>query len=70
MELAEKDPLKRAINEKNRYHESKGLGISSDRLSVLNRQGHHAEVEFVDKVHDNGDAAGTLVIVRLSTYLR
>lgn len=60
----------RAINEKNRYHESKGLGISSDRLSVLNRQGHHAEVEFVDKVHDNGDAAGTLVIVRLSTYLR
>ncbi|WP_169720057.1 histidine kinase [Dyadobacter alkalitolerans] len=60
----------RAINEKNRYHESKGLGISSDRLSVLNRQGHHAEVEFVDKMHDNGEAAGTLVIVRLSTYLR
>ncbi|MCF2490299.1 histidine kinase [Dyadobacter sp. CY347] len=60
----------KALNNRPKFYESKGLGISSDRLAVLNRQGHHAEVEFIDKVHENGEAAGTLVIVRLSTYLR
>lgn len=60
----------KAFTSKSRHHVSRGLGISSDRLAVLTRQGHHAEVSFVDKMHENGDAAGTLVIIRLSTYLK
>ncbi|MCF0042190.1 sensor histidine kinase [Dyadobacter fanqingshengii] len=60
----------KAFTSKSRHHVSRGLGISSDRLAVLTRQGHHAEVHFVDKMHENGEAAGTLVIVRLSTYLK
>ncbi|SKC18232.1 histidine kinase [Dyadobacter psychrophilus] len=60
----------KAFTSKSRHHVSRGLGISSDRLAVLTRQGHFAEVDFVDKMHENGEAAGTLVIIRLSTYLK
>jgi ligand-binding sensor domain-containing protein/putative methionine-R-sulfoxide reductase with GAF domain len=60
----------KAFNSKTKHHESKGLRISNDRLSVLKRQGHHATVDFFDKENDNGEAAGTLVIVQLSTFLK
>ena len=60
----------KAFNSKTKHHESKGLRISNDRLSVLKRQGQHATVEFIDKENANGEATGTLVIVQLSTYLK
>ncbi|MCF0051065.1 histidine kinase [Dyadobacter sp. LJ53] len=60
----------KAFTSKSRHHVSRGLGISSDRLQVLTRQGHHAEVNFIDKMHENGEAAGTLVIVKLSSFLK
>jgi len=55
---------------KAKRHESKGLSISKDRIDVLQRQGHHASIEIIDKYDDAGEAAGTRVIVELSTFLK
>jgi hypothetical protein len=50
-------------------HESKGLAISKDRLDVLQKQGYHADLQIIDKEDDNGNAAGTKIIIELSTEL-
>ncbi len=53
---------------KNR-HESKGLAITSDRINLLKKQGYHANLEIIDKIDNHGAAAGTTVIIQLSTFL-
>lgn len=65
---------KKSIEIKNRSERGKnyrsfGMKISSERLHLLDIQGHHAGVEVVDKCDENGNACGTLVIIELSTYL-
>lgn len=55
---------------KAKRHESKGLKISKDRLTLLERQGFHAEINIVDKYDDNGNALGTAVVIDLSTFLK
>ncbi len=59
----------KAENSKSKRHESKGLAISMDRLKVLQKQGYHAELNIIDKEDVHGDAAGTTVIIQLSTTL-
>jgi len=54
---------------KTKHHESKGLKISKDRLDVLQKQGFHASLEIIDKYDGTGQAAGTTVIIELSTFL-
>jgi LytS/YehU family sensor histidine kinase len=55
---------------KTKRHESKGLKISEDRLTVLNRQGYHATLDIADKYDDNGLATGTRVTIELSIFLK
>ena len=55
---------------KTKRHESKGLGISSDRLDVLRRQGYHAQLQITDKYNSAGEPAGTNVNIELSTFLK
>lgn len=57
-------------NSKSKRHESKGLGISQDRIELLQRQGNHANLVITDKYDTSGDAIGTLVEIELSTYLK
>jgi sensor histidine kinase YesM len=59
----------KAEQSKSRRHESKGLAISKDRLDVLQKQGYHADLQIIDKEDDNGNAAGTKIIIELSTEL-
>jgi ligand-binding sensor domain-containing protein/putative methionine-R-sulfoxide reductase with GAF domain len=59
----------KARQSKAKRHESKGLKISKDRIDVLQRQGYHATLEIQDKYNAAG-AAGTAVIVELSTFLK
>jgi ligand-binding sensor domain-containing protein/putative methionine-R-sulfoxide reductase with GAF domain len=51
-------------------HKSKGMQISKDRLNLLQRQGQHASVDIIDKYSPEGDPRGTLVVIRLSTFLQ
>jgi ligand-binding sensor domain-containing protein/putative methionine-R-sulfoxide reductase with GAF domain len=51
-------------------HKSKGMQISKDRLNLLQRQGQHASVDIIDKYGPEGDPRGTLVVIRLSTFLQ
>lgn len=60
----------KAKQSKAKRHESKGLKISSDRLSILQKQGFHASLEIIDKKDNDGNAAGTTVIIELSTFLK
>ncbi|MCE7068116.1 histidine kinase [Dyadobacter sp. CY326] len=60
----------KGLNSKSRHHKSMGLQISEERLNVIRRQGYHAMVNFIDKEYPNGDAAGTTVVVELSTFLK
>jgi len=55
---------------KAKRHESKGLKISKDRLTLLERQGYHAGIEIIDKTDAAGNALGTTVIIELSTFLK
>ena len=55
---------------KAKRHESKGLKISKDRLTLLERQGYHAGIEIIDKTDEAGNALGTTVIIELSTFLK
>ncbi len=55
---------------KAKRHESKGLKISRDRLDVLQKQGYHATLSIVDKLDEQGKAAGTAIIIELSTFLK
>ena len=55
---------------KAKRHESKGLKISKDRLTLLERQGYHAGIEIIDKTDTAGNALGTTVIIELSTFLK
>lgn len=55
---------------KAKRHESKGLKISKDRLSILEKQGYHARIDIVDKYDDDGNATGTSVMIELSTFLK
>ena len=57
-------------NSKSKRHESKGLGISKDRIDLLQRQGNHASLAITDKYNADGQATGTLVEIELSTYLK
>jgi ligand-binding sensor domain-containing protein/putative methionine-R-sulfoxide reductase with GAF domain len=57
-------------NSKTKRHESKGLLISKERLDVLQRLGQHAEVHITDKYDPSGEAAGTLVVIELSAFLK
>ena len=52
-----------------REHESRGLRICEDRIEVLARQGNHARLEIIDRYDADGDPAGTMVRIELSTYL-
>jgi putative methionine-R-sulfoxide reductase with GAF domain len=60
----------KAQNSKPKTHKSLGLAISKDRIDILSMQGNHASVRITDKYGPGGEAAGTLVEVELSTYLR
>ncbi|MBC7535550.1 MAG: histidine kinase [Ferruginibacter sp.] len=55
---------------KAKRHESKGLKISKDRLTLLERQGYHASINIIDKYDEQGIAAGTSVVIELSTFLK
>jgi sensor histidine kinase YesM len=50
-------------------HVSKGMSISKDRVELLQKQGHHAVLEIIDKYDENNQATGTKVVIELSTYL-
>jgi len=50
-------------------HVSKGMSISKDRIELLQKQGHHAALEIIDKYNANNEATGTRVVIELSTYL-
>ncbi|CAG5008468.1 hypothetical protein DYBT9275_04276 [Dyadobacter sp. CECT 9275] len=60
----------KAHNSKSKRHESKGLQISKDRLDLLKRQGNHTRLSIIDKYDDQGQPAGTLIEIELSTYLK
>lgn len=53
-----------------RPHVSRGMSISADRMSILTKQGEHAELKIIDKKSATGEASGTKVIVELSSYLK
>lgn len=56
---------------KAKRHESKGLKISKDRLTLLERQGYHASIQIIDKYDDAGEIGlGTTVVIELSTFLK
>ncbi|MEO7532189.1 MAG: histidine kinase, partial [Sediminibacterium sp.] len=55
---------------KAKRHESKGLKISKDRLTLLERQGYHASINIIDKYDAAGNATGTSVVIELSTFLK
>ena len=55
---------------KAKRHESKGLKISKDRLSLIELQGYHASINIIDKYDASGEAAGTTVEIELSAYLK
>ena len=59
----------RENSSRTREHESRGLRICEDRIEVLARQGNHARLEIIDQYDTDGDPAGTLVRIELSTYL-
>ncbi|WP_090145646.1 two-component regulator propeller domain-containing protein [Dyadobacter soli] len=59
----------RANSSRTREHESRGIRICEDRIDVLARQGNHASLEVVDRYDADGNPAGTLVRIELSTYL-
>ncbi len=48
-------------------HESKGLRITTDRIQLLKKQGHHAVLSIIDMQDESGEATGTKVILELST---
>ena len=53
---------------KTKRHVSRGMTISKDRIELLQKQGQHASLDIVDKYED-GEAAGTRVVVELSAFL-
>jgi LytS/YehU family sensor histidine kinase len=55
---------------KTKRHVSKGMSICRDRIELLQKQGHHAALQIIDKYDNNNEAAGTRVIVELSSYLK
>jgi LytS/YehU family sensor histidine kinase len=55
---------------KTRRHVSKGMTISQDRIELLQKQGQHALLQIVDKYEEDGEAAGTKVVMELSSYLQ
>lgn len=55
---------------KAKRHESKGLKISKDRLSLIELQGYHASINIVDKYDTDGQATGTMVEIELSAFLK
>ena len=66
----EDDGVGRSVSMQNKYngvaleHQSKGIRLTQTRLelnSVLNRR--NATVEIIDKANDEGEAAGTKVIL-------
>lgn len=59
----------KAHTSKAKRHESKGMGISKDRIELLQRQGQHASLQIIDKEDENGNATGTKVVVELSAEL-
>ena len=60
----------KAQQSKAKRHESKGLKISKDRIEVLQKQGHHATLSIMDNYDSSGRAAGTEVIIEMSSYLK
>ncbi|MGA0556421.1 sensor histidine kinase [Larkinella sp. VNQ87] len=47
-------------------HQSVGLKVTEERLQLIHqRSGKEAGVRIVDKYHDNGEPAGTRVIIRI-----
>ncbi|RYZ30816.1 MAG: histidine kinase, partial [Chitinophagaceae bacterium] len=54
---------------KTKRHVSKGMTISKDRVDLLQKQGQHARLEILDKYHE-GTAAGTRVVIELSSFLQ
>ncbi|MGB8191845.1 MAG: histidine kinase, partial [Chitinophagaceae bacterium] len=55
---------------KTKRHVSKGMSIANDRIDLLQKQGQHAQLNIIDKRDEDGNAAGTKVIIELSTYLK
>jgi len=55
---------------KTKRHVSKGMSISKDRIELLQKQGQHAHLYIVDKYNEAGEAAGTKVVVELSSFLQ
>jgi len=55
---------------KTKRHVSKGVEICNDRVNLLQKQGHHASLEIVDKYNDQNEATGTRVVLELSSYLK
>jgi putative methionine-R-sulfoxide reductase with GAF domain len=57
------------VGQNRNRHESKGISITTDRVNLLKKQGYHAHLEMIDKIDKGGEAAGTSVIIQLSTFL-
>jgi ligand-binding sensor domain-containing protein/putative methionine-R-sulfoxide reductase with GAF domain len=55
---------------KTKRHVSRGMTITKDRIELLQKQGHHAALQIIDKYGQCGEAEGTKVIIELSAYLR
>ena len=58
------------LQSKTKRHVSRGMSISNDRIELLQKQGEHAVLNIIDKETKDGDAAGTRVVIELSTYLK
>lgn len=54
---------------KTKRHVSRGMTISKDRVDLLQKQGQHARLEILDK-YQEGTAAGTRVVIELSSFLQ
>ena len=46
------------------------MSICKNRIELLQKQGHHATLQIVDKYDDNGEATGTKILIELSAYLK
>ncbi|HEY0676945.1 MAG TPA: histidine kinase [Chitinophagaceae bacterium] len=60
----------KALQNKTKRHQSKGMSIARDRIDLLQKQGQHASLNIIDKYDDRGFATGTKVVIELSTYLK
>jgi LytS/YehU family sensor histidine kinase len=53
---------------KTKRHVSKGMSICRDRIELLQKQGHHAQLRIDDK-YEESTPTGTRVVMELSSYL-